>query len=163
MAKTYSLDKSAVTGWWVWSCNNGLTGGSATNKEDAKKEAEKACGSGFVLTPPPIDMRIYRGHLATFTVANLEGERVTFSAGEISGDLFQYLFGAPGATMEGVQPASAVVALLKMWGIYRGGVGEDAVRKHHALSADMFGRLAKRNFKRIKLTVAEDGQLKWSG
>jgi len=161
MAKSYTLEESAVTGWWVWSC--GLKGGSATNKDDAEAAAKKACGDSFVLTPPPVDAQIYRGHLAAFTVQNLERERVTFSAGEVSEDLFQYLFGFANEGAAKLKPVAIVVALLKIWGIYRGGDSEEAVRNQHALSADVFGRLAKRKFGGLKLAVANDGKLKWSG
>jgi len=160
MAKTYKLEESALTGWWVWSC--GLKGGSASSKADAEKAAKKACGDSFALSPPTFDAEFRRGYLTSFTVANLAGERKTFIEGEISGDLFQYLFGMQSSAVSKPQPAAVVVALLKMMGVYRGGASEEAVKKQHALSAEMFGCLANRKFEGVTLTVADDGRLAWS-
>jgi hypothetical protein len=162
VAKKYTLEKSKVTGEWVWACKNGLGGGSSSSKELAKDAAKKACGSGFVLVPPDIDVHIYRGHLATFSVSNLDGDRVTFSAEEISQAAFQAIFGMEIGEREPSKPVDIVVALLKIWGVYRGGVSEEAIRKYHDLTPEIFGRLASKRIEGLTLTIDDDRKLKWT-
>jgi hypothetical protein len=161
MAKTYDLERSKTTGGWTWECNDGSGSGTAATKSDARADARAKCGAKVTLTPPDIDAHIVRGHLATFTVSNLDNERVTFSAGEISEQAFFYFCGLECAEPDRLTPAEKAITILKIWGIYRGGLTEERIRKLHFLDQNQFSKLVKKQFAGLKILVNDDGTVKW--
>lgn len=161
MARSYTLDKSSSTGWWQWSCKDGIGGGSASSKSEAKAQGAAACGSIVILTPPLVDLIAYRGQLASFTIANLDGKSVTFSATEIKETEFSFFFGLPFANDEKVEDARKVITILKIWGIYRGGQNAESLKKLHNLSDKDYKKLYRRQYFEGKITIQDNGLNTW--
>ena len=161
MAKTYDLERSKATGGWSWECNDGSASGLAATKGDARSDARAACGAKVTLTPPDVGAQVVRGHLATFTAINLDNERVTFSVGEISEQAFFYYFGLECAQPQKLTPAEKAITILKIWGIYRGGLTEEKIRKLHFLDQQQFDRLVKKQYKGLSITLNDDNTIRW--
>jgi hypothetical protein len=94
-------------------------------------------------------------------MANLDGERVEFSAREIPEDVFLYLAGMECGNPAQLKPADVAAAQLKIWGVYRGGTTEATIREAHRLTPTQFRRLARRKL-RGELIVQDNGQLSWN-
>lgn len=163
MAKNYTLEKSQTTGWWMWECADGETGGSAPNKSDARAQARKSCvQAAGIIFPPNVDIIAYRGYLASFSVKNLDGKLVTFSTEEISQAKFSFFFGLPCANDEKIEEVQKVITILKIWGIYRGGLNEESVKKFHFLSTDDYKRLSMRKYYGGKICIEDDDTISWN-
>lgn len=161
MAKDYTLDKSSSTGWWVWECKDGSGGGSAPTKSDARDAARAACSGGIVITPPDVDVIAYRGYLSNFSVENLDGKDITFSAEEISQAEFSFFFGLPCANDERIDDVQKVITVLKIWGIYRGGANAEMIKKLHYLSDVDYRKLAPRQYFGGHIRIEDDGTIRW--
>lgn len=163
MAKNYTLDKSASTGWWTWACKDGSAGGSAPSKGQARDLAKNACGDGGgLVTPPDVNAHVLRGYLASFTVADLDGKKITYSTQEISEAQFAFFFGLPCGKDEKIDKVDKVIAVLKIWGIYRGGLNAETIKKLHFLSDDDYGKLAERNYFGGSIIVEDDRTIRWN-
>jgi hypothetical protein len=162
MAKKYDLWQSNKTWDWNWRCQDGSHSGNADSKRVAKREAKAACADSFAITPPPIDAQVNQGQLANFSVYNLDGERVSFSSAEISQETFLYVVGMDCANPKELDSAKIAAAILKIWGVYRGGMNADSIRKRHCLSTKQFDRLVQKKFAGMTLTVNDDGSLTWA-
>jgi hypothetical protein len=161
MAKKYDLKRSRTTGSWEWQCKDGSTGGSSTSKEIAKSQATKACGKGFVIAPPLVDIVAYRGYLSHFTVFNLDGNPTIFSTGEISECEFSFYFGFPCSKTEVISDERKAIVILKILGVYRGGQTVLQIKTLHNLTDQNFSKLIKKEFDNGTLTVEDNGTLKW--
>jgi hypothetical protein len=162
MAKNYTLEKSRLTGGWTWKCKDGSgSGGPSQNKADAKRDAEAKCGTGFALVPPEFDAEFTRGYLTKFTAFNLDGERITFSAGEIAEEAFHFFFGLEGTGPSSLTPAEKAITILKIWGIYRGGATEPQIRKLHHLEKDQFTMLTGRQVEGLSIQIDDNGTIRW--
>ena len=162
MAKEYTLDKSQATGWWSWECNDGSGGGSAPSKSEARAAARDACAGGYAVSSPDVDLIAFRGYLSNFTVQNLEGKDVTFSAEEIGQSEFSFFFGLPCAKEEVSSDSQKVITILKIWGIYRGGISPEQIMILHNLSDIDFRKLANRQYFGGKITIEDDGVIVWN-
>lgn len=162
MTKNYTLDRSNSTGWWVWECKDGSAGGSAPTKGDARDEAKAACGmANFDIMPPLVNAVVYRGYLSNFTVENLDGKQVTFSVEEISQAEFSFFFGLPCAKEEKIDDTRKAITILKIWGICRGGLNVEKIKKLHYLSDEDFNKLINRKYFGLKITIQNDGRIIW--
>lgn len=162
MAKNYDIDKSRVTGWWVWSCDDGSANGAEPTKRGARQAAAAACSQGYGVAPPPVDAELVGGHVTTFAVANLNGEKVRFTTDDISQDVLSHLSGMDCINPRALKSADIVAGALKIWGVYQGGTTEAAIQKQHGLTRKQFERLAGLRFKGMKLTIEDNGSLVWT-
>ena len=79
MAKNYTIDQSATTGFWYWQCKDGSSEGYAGTKSEAKAAAQSACSAGYVITPPKVDATVISGYLATFSAKDLNNQTLLVS------------------------------------------------------------------------------------
>lgn len=136
MARNYTLDKNSATGFWRWGCKDGPKVGMAPSKHEARKQAKAACKGNAVITPPNVDVIGIRGYLSSFTVEALDGTSNEFSAEEINQKAFSFFFGMPCAKEEKIEDAEKLITILKIWGIYRGGLNIKTIMKIHNMSTD---------------------------
>jgi hypothetical protein len=162
MARDYDLNRSDNTGWWVWECKEGNIGGSAPTKSEARAQARTACsGAGGIVSPPDVDVVAFRGYLSNFTVKDLNGNSLTFSAEEIKQSEFSFFYGLPCANDEIIEDTRKVITILKIWGIYRGGLNKEAIQKLHYLSDSDYNILVERKYFGGKIQINDDGEIKW--
>ena len=161
MAKCYTLEKSDSTGWWYWACTDNNKEGWEATKSEAKDKAATECGTNCSIVCPAIDASIKHGYLSDFTMVNLEGQPITFSAGEINENLFYWISGI--ACYESIlcTATERVIAILKVWGIYSGGFSEDMVKDNHDLSSDDFDKLAAKEWYGLTITLEDDDTITW--
>lgn len=162
MAKTYTVEKSDTTGWWVWQCRDGSALGSATSKSDARSQARAACGNAFALVPPAVDAQVVGGSLTRFTINNLDNVRRTFDVSEISENAVFYFYGLECADPTSLTNAEKAMTILKIWGIYRGGQTEEEISALHFLSRDQFQKLIERKYKGLKIVINDDDTIQWA-
>ena len=161
MAKTYNLDQSNTTGWWRWECKDGSAGGAAISKSDARAEARAGCAGDAAIIPPLVEVTAHRGYLASFSVENLDGKLITFSAEEIGQAEFSFFFGLPCAKEEKIDEVQKVITILKIWGIYRGGQNKEVIKKNHFLSEDDYKTLVSRYYFGGQIIIEDDDTIIW--
>ena len=162
MAKNYTIDQSATTGFWYWQCKDGSSEGYACTKSEAKAAAQSACSAGYVITPPKVDATVISGYLATFSAKDLNNQINTFSVGEISENSFCGFFGLD--CFENSQSSDVLKAttILKIWGIYRGGITSTQIKTLHYLNNTEFNKLIARQYFGLEITINDNGTISWS-
>lgn len=160
MAKNYTLDRSQTTGWWHWECKDGSNEGWAPTKSEARNNAKTSCNTSFI-TPPNVNLEANRGYLTKFSCSNLEGVIQTFSVGEINEALFSFFFGLECAKDYNLTAEEKVVTILKIWGIYRGGITKKRIMELHNLEDEQFARLTKKDYWNLRIEIDDDEKIHW--
>ena len=164
MAKFVIEQSTDNSHWWRWYCKDHSHEGWSISKDMARKAARKNCKGESCICPPSYDAIIINGYLSSFAVENLFAQKKSFSVGEIPEPIFAYLFGyeAKEDLAYGKYPdTDIVVANLKIWGIYKGGVLHKDVMKRHNLDMKQFDMLANHTWNRIILEIYEKGNYHW--
>lgn len=159
---SYTLNRSRTTGWWHWQCKDGSNEGWSPSKRRARNNAEESCGIAFILTPPIVEAKFLRGFLSEFSVDNLDDKKQTFSVGEINEGLFLFYFGLECVNEYKLTDEEKIVTILKIWGIYRGGLNKERIMKLHNLNKEQFNLLAKKDYWGLKIKIDENGKIHWN-
>lgn len=160
MAKHYSITHSNTTDWWVWECKDGSAHGTAPSRAEARRLARENCTGECLITPPAVDFEVVNGYLVDFQTLSLDDRNLYFTSGEISEDVFNYLFGFD-VDCENLRDADIVAAMLKIWGVYNGGRSMKSLMANHNLTSEQFAALSKKSWKTIELEIDEKNNYSW--
>lgn len=160
MAKHYSITHSNTTDWWVWECKDGSAHGTAPSRAEARGLARDNCTGECLITPPAVDFEVVNGYLVDFQTLSLDDRKLYFTSGEISEDVFNYLFGFD-VDCENLRDADIVAAMLKNWGAYNGGRSMKSLMANHNLTSEQFAALSKKSWKTIELEIDEKNNYSW--
>lgn len=165
MAKNYEIYPSEIVGFWAWSCEDGSNGGYARSKKEAKRAAKQNCtGIDCILTPPKADATFIDGYLNTFTVANLDGQSITFTFTEISEEMFIFLFGLtcelpPYPSLDEVE---RLITIFKIWGIYlKGGTMKSELKTLYNLTELQFQKLITKDYINVQISIDDFNNFTW--
>lgn len=179
--KEIVIERSKKTGWWTWRADwynesdEWMCGteGYGSSKRDARrrgKDAECPCCDNLKVAnplkkisiePPFIDVEVVNGYLCNFTTYNTIGEKIKFSTSEISDNVAYWFFGIDCFDNTLSKKSDIVIAMLKIWGVYKGGKTQIAICKIHNLSDKYFNIIADKTWKTINIKFDEKDNLFW--
>jgi hypothetical protein len=163
MAKHYVVEKSQTTGWWRWYCDDSdpLVVHEARSRREARRAARENCKGEGVVVPPAVDMKYEHGYLAVFAARSLGGVMQKFSVGEINETTFDYIFGYHDILMEELKQEDIVIGILKIWGLYQGGITQIQIMKNHNLSKEDFANLVSKKWYGLIIDIDDYGTIYW--
>jgi hypothetical protein len=182
--KEIKVERSKTTGWWTWEANwydeNGEwmcgTGGHGSSKSDAKRQRKNAecpcCDSSklaakienvkkIFIEPPLVDAEVVNGYLCNFSMYNPEGEKIKFSTSEISDNTAYWIFGLDCFEPNLSERSELVIAMLKIWGVYRRGKDKKAIMEIHNLTEEYFDIIADKSWSNINIKFDEEDNMYW--
>lgn len=93
---------------------------------------------------------------------NLFRSRRRFSVLELTENIFYWIVGSDKYCEEVSNDEEKVIAILKIWGIYKGGYAKNTIKETHNLTEQGFDKLKNKEWYGIKITISdEDGSLSW--
>ncbi len=178
--KEINIRRSQSTGWWTWQAEwydesgewmCGLDGYGA-NKSDAKRRARnaecpcckksKSTTKKIFIDPPYVDAEVINGYLCNFSIHNPENKKVKFSTSEISDNTAYWLFGLDCFESDLSEKSELVIAILKIWGVYKGGKEKKAIIKKHNLTDKYFDIIANKSWSNINIIFDEEDNMHWN-
>ena len=115
------------------------------------------------LSPPNIDANVIHGDLVEFTIddpVGNEGDRKKFTTNEIPQNVALWLFGMDccfDPTLS--EKYELVSAMLKVWGVFKGGDNKDTIMDFHEMEPYVFEAIAERQWTEITITLNEENQI----
>lgn len=152
------------------------TEGWTYSKKDAKKAAKEAEYPGprnskatikmdpvkkVSIEPPYVDAEVVNGYLCNFSMYNPEGEKIKFSTSEISDNTAYWVFGLDCFDPKLTERSELVIAMLKIWGVYRGGKDKKAIMEIHNLTEEYFDIIADKSWSNINIKFDEEDNMYW--
>ena len=188
MHKPYWLERSGITGGWLWGCKDGSAGGEASSRSDARDAAQDACGEAYDITPPWVDLQFQNltvaspldgggiGQTGDFTadfhlhgagdylganIEDLDGASIYYEEADISLNEIKWW---AGESFSHITDERKVVVLLTIMGIYNGGTTPADIQANHNLSPSDYTILVNRDFKATSELIVDDitGALTWN-
>ena len=153
-----------------WMCSDM---GTATSKREARRQAnasECPCCSKLTkdpykkeitIDPPLINAEVVNGHLCSFEMDNWQGKICKFTTSEIDENTAFWIFGLDCFDSNVSSPAKLVAAMLKIWGLYRGGNCKKSIMKLHNLNEEQFDMIVKKVWKTIIVKFDEQDNMYW--
>jgi len=179
--KEILIRRSRTTGWWVWEVswydNEGtwITGtmGYASSKKEARimaknadiprgNHSKKALIKKTFIEPPFVDAEVVNGYLCSFSMYSANMEKVKFSTSEISDNTAYWVFGLDCFEPDLSERSEQVIAMLKIWGVYRGGKDKKSILKTNNLSERDYNIIADKLWNEIKIEYDEGYNMHWT-
>jgi hypothetical protein len=163
--KSYTLVKNKNTGGWFYYCKNDpLLGSNVTpgaSKREARRQAAAHCDGVAKVVPPDVDADVRGGELTRVRVPGLDGEGRTYSGAEFPLEELSFAFGLDCFGTPRLSKRRKVAAVLKAFGVFRGGTTDVEIRRLHNMPMEVFDLIAQKNYSSIVVTV--DGErLEWT-
>lgn len=161
-ARTYKLTKTVDTHWWRWECKGDPTiWGVEVTKSLARQKAREACNDAYVISPPDFYAETLKGAVKSFKAYDLGGTPVLFTMPAISEDAFYYVFGMDEMQAQNLSDLEKATAILKVWGLYRGGSSVEELKRRHYLNDSDFDQLIRRQVNGLEIFLEDDGSIQW--
>lgn len=166
MARRIKITRSSSTGWWTWTA--GSCSGWANTKREARRQAREAISSGncdCTIIPPNGGVVVnnsLNGESSVVYFPNVDGTMMEYSFDEINENTAMWLLGSCNYIEEDSTPAERVVALLKVWGIYRGGLEMSDILLNHQLQEENFLILASKEWNYIIINIDNNENISWT-
>ncbi|HOS16814.1 MAG TPA: hypothetical protein PKX15_07395 [Bacteroidales bacterium] len=181
--KTIHVYKSKTTGrCWYWTvgfvneqgqCVGETYFGQADTKREAKQAAKNVPMPTMMklptsikkiisINPPQVDAKIINGYLSEFTVYDSDDQKISFSTEEISQNTALWVFEIDDCFDSSLsEEYELVIAMLKIWRVFKGGVNRETVQNLHNLSDSDFDTIVNRNWNEIKINIDENNNFIW--
>lgn len=181
--KIIHVYKSKTTGrCWYWTvgfvndqgqCVGETYFGQADTKREAKQAAKDVPMPTMMklstsikklisINPPQVDAKIINGYLSEFTVYDPDDQKISFSTEEISQNTALWIFGIDDCFDSSLsEEYELVIAMLKIWRVFKGGVNRETVQNSHNLSDANFEDIVNRNWNEIIINIDENNNFIW--
>ncbi|MDR1878127.1 MAG: hypothetical protein LBQ64_01010 [Bacteroidales bacterium] len=169
--KNVNIYRSRATGWWHWDvfCDEEkIAEGNTNSKREARRQARAVdCYTPPIIkiAPPEISAIVGDGHLQSFKMfcPYMEEDKEHSVPEEMSENTAFWVFGLDCFDIKLSEQYELVSAMLKVWGVYKGGDSADTVKSLHNLSDQNFDIIAAKTWKTITINISEDeSSLSWN-
>lgn len=167
MARKFKLTKDSATGWWGWYCKSDdiiTVSGIEPTRKLARDAAKSAC-SDYVLQPPKVSsIEIQNGQMIKAQIVDLEGNFIDWDSNcnnwGLTEDNINWFFGFE--CSDDLSDSKKVVTMLKIWGLYYGGITQTDLESKYSLNPIQFAKLAAKDIVNLEIEVTENLIFTWN-